>query len=205
MKDYRERLENKVKELLEDKQIDDARIATEVTIFADKICVDEETVRLRSHIKATKDALEAGGSIGRKLDFIAQEMNREANTILSKANDLEISDTGINLKTDIEKSGNRFRISNRNDFMAKLMNIGFGNMVNTDKIVSIISSDSAPAKRIISRGKEQEILIDATQGRRTKSVIFTENNKIILSALQPETLAGRFNGNASEGDYDTKE
>ena len=103
MKDYRERLENKVKELLEDKQIDDARIATEVTIFADKICVDEETVRLRSHIKATKDALEAGGSIGRKLDFIAQEMNREANTILSKANDLEISDTGINLKTDIEK------------------------------------------------------------------------------------------------------
>ena len=103
MKDYRERLENKVKELLEDKQIDDARIATEVTIFADKICVDEETVRLRSHIKATKDALEAGGSIGRKLDFNAQEMNREANTILSKANDLEISDTGINLKTDIEK------------------------------------------------------------------------------------------------------
>ena len=93
----------------------------------------------------------------------------------------------------------------RNDFMAKLMNIGFGNMVNTDKIVSIISSDSAPAKRMISRGKEQEILIDATQGRRTKSVIFTENNKIILSALQPETLAGRFNGNASEGDYDTKE
>ena len=89
--------------------------------------------------------------------------------------------------------------------MAKLMNIGFGNMVNTDKIVSIISSDSAPAQRMISRGKEQEILIDATQGRRTKSVIFTENNKIILSALQPETLAGRFNGNASEGDYDTKE
>lgn len=77
--------------------------------------MDEETVRLRSHIKATKDALEAGGSIGRKLDFIAQEMNREANTILSKANDLEISDTGINLKTDIEKSGNRSRISNRNE------------------------------------------------------------------------------------------
>lgn len=89
--------------------------------------------------------------------------------------------------------------------MAKLMNVGFGNMVNTDKIVSIISSDSAPAKRIISRGKEHETLIDATQGRRTKSVIFTENNKIILSALQPETLAGRFNGNASEVDYDTKE
>ena len=103
MKEYRERLEAKVQELLGDRQIDDGRIATEVTIFADKICVDEETVRLRSHIKGMKAALEAGGSIGRKLDFIAQEMNREANTILSKANDLEISDTGINLKTDIEK------------------------------------------------------------------------------------------------------
>lgn len=103
MKDYRTRLEDKIKELLGDRQIDDARIATEITIFADKICVDEETVRLRSHIKSTKDTLAAGGGVGRKLDFIAQEMNREANTILSKANDLEISDVGINLKTDIEK------------------------------------------------------------------------------------------------------
>ena len=103
VKEYRERLEAKGRELLEDKQLDDARIATEVTIFADKICVDEETVRLRSHIQSTKDTLQQGGSVGRKLDFIAQEMNREANTILSKTNDLEISDTGINLKTDIEK------------------------------------------------------------------------------------------------------
>lgn len=103
LQEYRARLEEKVKELLGDKQMDDARIATEVTIFADKICVDEETVRLRSHIQSTKDTLNIGGSIGRKLDFIAQEMNREANTILSKANDLQISNTGINLKTDIEK------------------------------------------------------------------------------------------------------
>ena len=90
-------------ELLGDRQIDDARIATEVTIFADKICVDEETVRLRSHIKSTKDTLEAGGSVGRKLDFIAQEMNREANTILSKSSDLIISNIAIDLKTEIEK------------------------------------------------------------------------------------------------------
>ena len=103
VEEYRAKLEDKVKELLEGSSVDEGRIAAEVVIFADKICTDEETVRLRSHIKATKDALEAGGSIGRKLDFIAQEMNREANTILSKANDLEISDTGINLKTDIEK------------------------------------------------------------------------------------------------------
>ena len=103
LKEYRARLEAKVAELLEDTQLDENRIAAEVTIFADKICVDEETVRLRSHVEATKNTLSEGGSVGRKLDFIAQEMNREANTILSKANDLAISDTGINLKTDIEK------------------------------------------------------------------------------------------------------
>lgn len=101
--EYRERLEEKVRELLGEKQLDDARIATEVTIFADKICVDEETVRLRSHIQSTRNTLNAGGGMGRKLDFIAQEMNREANTILSKTSDLQISDVGINLKTDIEK------------------------------------------------------------------------------------------------------
>lgn len=101
--EYREKLTQKIQEVLEDKQMDEARVLTEVTIFADKVSVDEETVRLRSHIKAMKDALLEGGGIGRKLDFIAQEMNREANTILSKANDLAVSDTGINLKTDIEK------------------------------------------------------------------------------------------------------
>ena len=103
MEEYRKRLEDKIKEILGDRQMDDGRITTEVTIYADKVCVDEETVRLRSHINTTKDTLLEGGSIGRKLDFIAQEMNREANTILSKANNIEISDTGINLKTSIEK------------------------------------------------------------------------------------------------------
>lgn len=101
--EYRRKLEEKVRELLGNATIDESRIATEVTIFADKVCVDEETVRLRSHIEHTKAELTAGGSIGRKLDFIAQEMNREANTILSKANDLEISDKAIALKTEIEK------------------------------------------------------------------------------------------------------
>lgn len=103
LKEYRDKLETKVKEMLKDTQIDDARIVTEVTLFADKICVDEETVRLKSHILSMKSVLEESQSIGRKLDFIAQEMNREANTILSKSNDLQVSDMGINLKTDIEK------------------------------------------------------------------------------------------------------
>lgn len=101
--EYRSKLQAKIQDLLADVQIDESRIATEVTLFADKVCVDEETVRLRSHIKGMRDALIAGGSVGRRLDFIAQEMNREANTILSKSGDLAISDMGINLKTDIEK------------------------------------------------------------------------------------------------------
>lgn len=104
VREYREKLEEKVKELLEDSQIDDGRIAAEVVIFADKICTDEEVVRLKSHISHMQEVLRSEESgIGRKLDFIAQEMNREANTILSKANDLEVSNCGIDLKTEIEK------------------------------------------------------------------------------------------------------
>lgn len=103
MEEYRNKITEKVHELLTGAMVDENRIATEVTIFADKVCTDEETVRLKSHIEATKAELLAGGSVGRKLDFIAQEMNREANTILSKANDLETSDKAIALKTEIEK------------------------------------------------------------------------------------------------------
>lgn len=101
--DYKKRLTERVKELLEGQNADEGRILMEVAIFADKMCVDEELVRLRSHIESTKKTLEEGGSIGRKLDFLAQEMNREANTILSKSNDLEVSNCGVELKTEIEK------------------------------------------------------------------------------------------------------
>lgn len=101
--EYRGKLEEKVRELLEDTAVDESRLLTEVTLFADRVCVDEEIVRLRSHIETTGKTLTEGGSIGRKLDFLAQEMNREANTILSKANDLDISNCAIELKTEIEK------------------------------------------------------------------------------------------------------
>ena len=106
IQEYKTKLREKIADLLEDKQVDENRLAMEVTIYADKVCVDEELTRLRSHIKATKEALLKGDDkdgIGRKLDFLAQEMNREANTILSKSTDLKISDRGIALKTDIEK------------------------------------------------------------------------------------------------------
>lgn len=103
IEEYKSKLREKVADLLADSQIDEGRILGEVTLYADKICVDEEIVRLKSHIDTTKKTLSEGGSVGRKLDFIAQEMNREANTILSKANDLITSDIAISLKTDIEK------------------------------------------------------------------------------------------------------
>lgn len=101
--EYGEKLLSRMREVLQSTAIDESRILTEAAVFADKVAVDEETVRLRSHINGTRKELEQGGSVGRKLDFIAQEMNREANTILSKANDLEISETAIALKTEIEK------------------------------------------------------------------------------------------------------
>lgn len=103
VQEYRQRLTDKVRELLADTSIDESRILTEVTVFSDKICVDEETVRLAAHIRNMKEYLMKGGAVGRKLDFIAQEMNREANTTLSKCNDLETSGIAIELKTEIEK------------------------------------------------------------------------------------------------------
>ena len=103
VEEYRNKLRERLNEVLENTQIDEARLATELVIYADKVCVDEETVRLRSHIEHMKNTLLEGGGIGRKLDFIAQEMNREANTILSKAGDIDISNHAIDLKTDIEK------------------------------------------------------------------------------------------------------
>ncbi|OUP86682.1 YicC family protein [Lachnoclostridium sp. An169] len=103
VEEYRKKLEEKVRELLADTQIEENRIAAEVILFADKICTDEEVVRLKSHISHMRNTLEEDEGIGRKLDFIAQEMNREANTILSKANDLEVSNRAISLKTEIEK------------------------------------------------------------------------------------------------------
>ena len=100
---YKERIEQKIKELLGDTAIDEQRVLTEVAIFADKVAVAEETVRLRSHIKQFDSLLSSNEPVGRKLDFIVQEMNREANTIGSKAQDIEIVHTVVDIKSEIEK------------------------------------------------------------------------------------------------------
>lgn len=101
--EYRRKLMEKVAELTSGTKIDEGILATEIIVFADKICVDEETVRLRSHIANMEYTMSENGPAGRKLDFIAQEMNREANTILSKANDATLAGLAVDLKTGIEK------------------------------------------------------------------------------------------------------
>ena len=100
---YRERLYQKLREVLEDRQIDESRVLTEAALFADRVAVDEETVRLRSHIQQFRDMVAQGSPIGRKLDFLIQEMNRETNTIGSKANDLELSTVCVEMKAELEK------------------------------------------------------------------------------------------------------
>lgn len=103
VENYRNRLYQKLKEILESAEIDQQRIVTEAAIFADKVAVDEETVRLKSHISQLDELLESDGAIGRKLDFIVQEMNREVNTIGSKAQDIEITKLVVEMKSEIEK------------------------------------------------------------------------------------------------------
>ncbi len=105
IEEYRERLTARIKEITDGMGYDEGRVLTEVAIYADKTCVDEETVRLRSHINGMRAALteEGGEAVGRRLDFLAQEMNREANTTLSKSNRIDISEAAVRLKTEIEK------------------------------------------------------------------------------------------------------
>ncbi len=103
VEEYREKLNNRLKDLLNGIDIDPQRIATEVAIFADRGCVDEEITRLKSHLVQLADILQKGGQVGRKLDFLVQEMNRESNTIASKANDIQIVQATIELKSEIEK------------------------------------------------------------------------------------------------------
>ena len=101
--DYRTRLENKLREVLENTAIDESRILTEAAIFADKVAVDEETVRLRSHLQQMNTMLSGGGAVGRKLDFLLQEMNREANTIGSKCTDVNLARIVVDIKAELEK------------------------------------------------------------------------------------------------------
>lgn len=194
VKEYNDKLLSRIKEFLSDVQVDEQRLLTECAIFADKVAVAEETVRLRSHIDQLRQFLGSNDAVGRKTDFLVQEMNREANTIGSKAQDVTIARNVIDIKAEIEKI--REQIQNIEwGILMKLINIGFGNAVNADRVVAIVSTDSAPVKRIIAEAKERRMLIDATQGRKTQAVIIMDSEHVVSTYLKAETILNRNDNN----------
>ena len=191
VKEYNDKLVERVHELLGDVSLDESRLLQEVAIYADKVAVAEETVRLRSHISQLRDFISSDEAVGSKLDFLIQEINRETNTIGSKCNDVEIARKVVDVKAEIEKI--REQIQNIEWLFMKLVNIGFGNLVNADRVVSILSPESAPVKKIIKESKAKFSLIDATHGRKTMSVIITDSENVILSYLDLKQIAAKFN------------
>ena len=195
---YTNRLYEKLKTILEDRNIDDARVLTEAAIFGDKTAVDEETVRLRSHIAQYRSILELDEPVGRKLDFLTQELNRETNTIGSKCQDLDITRIGGGYeggdredpRTDPEPGITK----QYGGVQMKLINIGFGNLVSAGRVVAVVSPDSAPVKRLVKEARERGMLIDASYGRSTRAVLIMDSDHVVLSALTPETVASRAAG-----------
>ena len=189
--EYRARLTEKMQEVLGQTNIDEGRILQEAAIYADRIAVDEETVRLRSHLNQLEQMLTSGGPIGRKLDFLLQEFNRESNTIGSKGNDLEQARTVVELKAELEQIREQTQNIEYAEEAMKLISIGFGNAVAAGRILAVVSPDSAPIKRVVQEARERGMLLDASFGRRTKSVLLMDTDHVILSSVTPETIAAR--------------
>ena len=196
IEEYVVKLEDRIKELLKTKDVDKALLAQEVVIYADKCSIEEEVTRLKSHIMQLNKLLQKEGAVGKQLDFLIQEMNRETNTIGSKANNLEITNNVISIKTRNrrhKRTSAKYRIE-RTDKM-ELINIGFGNIIVAERIVAIISPESSPIKRLVQDSRDNKTVIDATYGRKTRSVLVMDSGHIILAAVQPETVAGRLGKN----------
>ena len=193
--DYRERLYTRIKKVLDESgmEVAESRIITEAALYADRVAVDEETVRLESHFAAMDEMLASDQPSGRKLDFLIQEMNREVNTMGSKSNVTELSLIVVEMKNELEKTRVRF------------INIGFSNMVSADRIVAVATPDSAPIKRLIQDSRDFGRVIDCSCGRKTRSVIVTDSDHVILSAIQAETIAGRLDGECADDFTDDAE
>lgn len=141
-----------------DVSLDESRILQEVAIYADKVAVAEETVRLRSHIEQLNTFISSDEPVGRKMDFLVQEINRETNTIGSKANDVDIARKVVDIKAEVEKSESKFKTSSNrlSEIQMNLVNIGFGNLINADRVISVISPESAPAKDLCKRARGRD-------------------------------------------------
>ena len=188
---YSDKLYARLQELLGDRSIDESRLVTEAAIFADKTAIDEETVRLHSHVAQYREILALDEPIGRKLDFLTQELNRESNTIGSKCQDVAITRLVVELKSEIEKIREQIQNIEEAGAPMKLINIGFGNMVNADRVIGIVSPDSAPIKRLVQDAREKGALIDASYGRRTQAVLIMDSDHVILSGIPLESITGR--------------
>ena len=195
VEEYRQRLVQNIQKLAQDITLDPERLEAEVVLFAERSNITEEVIRLRSHIEQLRGMENSDGSVGKKMEFIIQEMYRETNTIGSKSSDNDIIKEVIEIKSELEKIRNKSKILNKefggNIVEIKLINIGFGNIVSANRIIAIVSPESAPIKRIIQEARDRGMLIDATYGRRTRAVIITDSDHVILSAVQPETVAHR--------------
>ena len=191
VREYREKLTARMQEVLQSTTIDESRILTEAAIYADKVAVDEETVRLRSHVSQLRDMLLSDEPMGRKMDFLIQEVNRESNTIGSKCNDVAIARDVVALKAEVEKIREQVQNIEKGAKQMKLLNIGFGNMVSAERLIAVVSPDSAPIKRLIQESRERGMLIDATYGRKTASVFIMDSDHVVLSAIAADKLIAR--------------
>ena len=191
VREYREKLTARMQEVLQSTTIDESRILTEAAIYADKVAVDEETVRLRSHVSQLRDMLLSDEPMGRKMDFLIQEVNRESNTIGSKCNDVAIARDVVALKAEVEKIREQVQNIEEGAKQMKLLNIGFGNMVSAERLIAVVSPDSAPIKRLIQESRERGMLIDATYGRKTASVFIMDSDHVVLSAIAADKLIAR--------------
>jgi regulator of extracellular matrix RemA (YlzA/DUF370 family) len=203
-----EKFTQRITDLAQKADIDENRLNTEIAIWVDKTDVSEELIRLNSHLKEFNNILESDKPVGRRLDFIVQELNREANTLSSKVSDVGVSQLVIDIKCELEKIREQAQNIEEEQIMkSQLLNIGFGNVVVSERIVAIVGPGSAPIKRLKEDAKEQGRLIDATYGRKTRAIVVTDSNHVILSAINPETAAMRMLGKkvVHESHEDTSE
>lgn len=187
---YREKLKERITEALNGVQIDEARLLNEVAFYSDKVSIDEEITRLNSHCGHLRKMLDADLPMGKNMDFLVQEFNREANTIGSKCNDIRITERVLVLKNEIEKSESRCKMSNN----ANMISIGFDNYVNFDRVIAVLAAGDPQAKKHYAAAKEERKLLDVSTGRKVRTVIILDNGFVFLSALTPETITDRAKG-----------
>ena len=195
---YSDKLYARLQELLGDRSIDEGRLVTEAAIFADKTAIDEETVRLHSHVAQYREILELDEPIGRKLDFLTQELNRESNTIGSKCQDVAITRLVVELKSEIEKNSradSEHRVTEVRHEAAEhwLWQHGQCRPHHRHR-----QPDSAPIKRLVQDAREKGALIDASYGAAHPAVLIMDSDHVILSGIPLESLTGRANEETEE-------